>query len=70
MIQINLITKQKHDHSFRKQTYGYQRGKVGGGRNNLGVWNWPIHTTIFKIYLKRITNKDLCIAEGTLLNIL
>ena len=43
-IQINLITKQKHAHSFRKQTYGFQRGKLGGGRNNLEIWNCPIHT--------------------------
>ena len=30
MIQINLFTKQKQTHRLRKQTYGYQRGKVGG----------------------------------------
>ena len=38
MIQINLFTKQKETHRHRKQTYGYQRGKVGGGGNKLGVW--------------------------------
>ena len=31
MIQMNLFTKQKQTHSHRKQTYGYQRRKVGGG---------------------------------------
>ena len=29
IIQINLFTKQKHTHRYRKQTYGCQRGKVG-----------------------------------------
>ena len=31
MIQMNLFTKQKWTHRLRKQTYGYQMGKVGGG---------------------------------------
>ena len=29
-IQMNLFTKEKYTHRLRKQTYGYQRGKVGG----------------------------------------
>ena len=29
MIQMNLFPKQKETHRHRKQTYGYQRGKVG-----------------------------------------
>ena len=29
MIQMNLLTKQKQTYRHRKQTYGYQRGKVG-----------------------------------------
>ena len=33
--------------TLRKQTYGYQKGKVGGGK--LGVWYWQIHTTMYKI---------------------
>ena len=33
MIQMNSFTKQKQTHSLRKQTYGYQRAKVGGGIN-------------------------------------
>ena len=36
MAQMNLSTKQKQTHRLRKQTYGYQRGKVGG-RDILGV---------------------------------
>ena len=27
---MNLFTKQKQTHRLRKQTNGYQRGKVGG----------------------------------------
>ena len=37
MIQMNLFTKQKQTHRLQKQTYGQQRGKVGG-RDKLGVW--------------------------------
>ena len=36
-IQMNLFTKQKQTHRHRKQTYGYQKGKVG--RDKLGVWD-------------------------------
>ena len=35
---MNLFTEQKQTHRFRKQIYGYQRGKAGG-RGRLGVWN-------------------------------
>ena len=35
MIQVNLFTKQKQTHRHRKQTYGYQTGKVGE-RDKLG----------------------------------
>ena len=38
IIQMNLFTKQKQTHRLRKQTYGYQRGKLGG-RNKLAVWD-------------------------------
>ena len=33
---MNLFTKQKETHRYRKQTYGYQRGKRG--RDKSGVW--------------------------------
>ena len=33
MIQMNLFTKQTQTHRHRKQTYGYQRRKAGGGIN-------------------------------------
>ena len=37
-IQMNLFTKQKQTLRPQKQTYGYQRGNVGG-RDKLGVWD-------------------------------
>ena len=30
MIQMTLLTKQKEIHRLKKQTYGYQRGRMGG----------------------------------------
>ena len=36
-VQMNLFTKQKETHRYRKQMYGFQRGKEG--RNKLGVWD-------------------------------
>ena len=62
MIQINLFTKQEMTHRLRKQMYDYQRGKMGGGwavKDKLGVRDWHVHTTIFKI-----TNKDLQCITG------
>ena len=38
MIQMNLFTKEKQTHRLRKQTYGYQMGKVGR-EDKLGVWD-------------------------------
>ena len=38
-VQINLFPKQKETHRHRKQTYGYQRGKWGRGRDKLGDWD-------------------------------
>ena len=35
---MNLFIKQKQTHRLQKQTYGYQRGKVGV-RDKLGVWD-------------------------------
>ena len=39
MIQMNLFTKYKQTHRLRKQSYGYQRGKEGGGIN----WEFGIN---------------------------
>ena len=48
MIQMNLFSKQKQTHRPKKQTYGYQRGNVGGS-DKLGDWDVPVNTTIYKI---------------------
>ena len=34
-----LFPKRKETNRQRKQTYGYQRGKGGGGRDKLGGWD-------------------------------
>ena len=34
---MNLFTKQKQIYRLRKQTYGYQRGKVGGINEEFGI---------------------------------
>ena len=36
--KVKLFIKKKQTHRYRKQTSGYQRGKVGG-RDKLGVWD-------------------------------
>ena len=48
MAQMNLFMK--HTFRHRKQTYGYQRGKLGGWRRDrLGVWDWQMQTAIYKM---------------------
>ena len=44
---MNLFTKQKLSHRYRKETCGYQRGK--GGKDKLGDWDWHLHTTVYRI---------------------
>ena len=52
---MNLFTKQKQTHRFRKQTYSYQRGKrwKGGINQEVGI---DIYTIL---YIKQVTNKNL-----------
>ena len=45
---MNSFPKPKQTHRQIKQTYGYQRGKVAG-RDNLGVWDYHISSTIYII---------------------
>ena len=45
---MNLFTEQKQTHRLQKQTYGYQREKVGG-RDKLGVCDEHIYIIIYKI---------------------
>ena len=42
-----LPVKQKQTHRLLKKGFGYQRGKVGGGGNGLGVWACHMHTIVF-----------------------
>ena len=56
---MSLFTKQNYIPRLRKQTYGYQRGKVVG-KERLEVWDGRVHTA----YLKQITNKDLLYSTG------
>ena len=35
---MNLFTKCKQTHKYRKQTYGYQRRKVAG-KGKLEIWD-------------------------------
>ena len=45
---MNLFIKQKQAYRLRKQTYGYQRGKV-----KVGTTNWEFGIDIYTlIYLK------------------
>ena len=42
------ITKQKKTHRHRKHTW-LPKGKGGGERDKLGVWDQQIHNTAYKI---------------------
>ena len=46
---MNLFTKWKHTHRFYKQIYGYQRGKLGCGREINQEFGINIHTLVYKI---------------------
>ena len=54
---MNLFTKQKNTHRYRKQTYGYQRGNWG--RDKLGVWDKHPYIAMYKI-----NNKHLLYSTG------
>ena len=56
---MNLFTKQKQTHRHRKQTYGYQRGKVGGGIDQ--EFGFSRNTLL---YIKQINNEDLLYNTG------
>ena len=56
-----LTFKQKETHRLRKLTYGCQREGI------VRDFGKVIYTPL---YLKWISNKDQCIAQGTLLNVM
>ena len=60
MIQMNLSIKQKQTHRHRKQSYGYQRVKWGGGiiKQEFGI---KICTLL---YVQQIIYKDLLYSTG------
>ena len=56
---MNLFTKQKQTHRHRKQTWGYHRGRVGGGINSeYGTNRYTLS------YIKQINNKGLLYSTG------
>ena len=63
MTQMNLCTKEKQTHRYRKQTYGY---RVGGGVAEMGVgMNWEVRIDIYTLlYIKQMTTKDLLYSAG------
>ena len=60
---MNLYTKQKQTHRYRKQAYGYQRGKGGRERDKLevGINRHKLHKIL---YIKQIS-KDLLYSIGS-----
>ena len=48
MVWKNLFMKQKQTQRFWNQTYGYQRGNIGG-RDKLRGLDEQIHSTIDKV---------------------
>ena len=52
-LQMNLLTK-KQTWGYWKETYGYQRGKVGEGINQKFVMN-----TYILLYIRQIINQEL-----------
>ena len=57
-----LIYKMKQTHRSREWTHGYQYGKVGG-RDSWEVWDWHVHTAIFKLDNQQgptVYHRDLC----------
>ena len=61
---MNLFTKQKQSHRFRKEIMVTNR-EQGEGIN----WEFDIDKYIL-LYIKQMTNKDSRVAWGTLLNTL
>ena len=60
MIKMNLFTKQKKQtHRLQKQTYGFQRGKVGE-RDGLGLGR----STWTSWYMEWMVNEDLLYSTG------
>ena len=61
---MNLVTKQKQIHRLSEQTYGYWGRWETGWDREFGMDMYTL------LYLNCITNKVLCKAQETLLNIM
>ena len=59
IIQVNFFTKQKQIHRLRKQTCGYQSGKVVEGIS----WEFgtDIYTLLLLLLLSRFSRVQLCV---------
>ena len=73
---INELIYKTETYRFWKQTYGYQRGNIGG-RGKLGAWDEHTNTTIYKTDNQQgltVEHRELysvfCRAQRTLLSIL
>ena len=64
IIYLNLLTEQKQTPRLKRISL-WLRGRIRG-MDSQGVWI-DVYTLL---YLKQITNKDVCIAHGTLLNVM
>ena len=62
MIQVNLFTKCKQTHRLRERIYGCHGGRMGK-RDRLRVWNWHVHTAVFKIEWLSIKKNKCFVGE-------
>ena len=62
---MNLFTKQKQTHRLERKNLWL--GGEGWGEGTVRELGIDMYTLL---YLKWITNKDYCIAQGTLLNVM
>ena len=57
---MDLFTKKRQTHRLRKETYGFQRGKIGERKDK-----WELGIDMYTSpYLKYLTNKDLLYSTG------
>ena len=46
--QMNLFAEQRLT-DFEKEPMSCQKGQVGRGRDGLGIWDWHMHTDIYRM---------------------
>ena len=70
MIRMNLFTRQEQSHILREWTYDYWGG-ISEGRDRLGVYDWHVHTFIFKLDNQQgpaVWHRELCSVLSNNLN--